>query len=437
MGDSPGARALIWVMTGIVAAGPALWAAFNARPGDFASAAELLGFAGSLAGVAGLSFLLLAMVLSIRAPGFDGPFGGLLRLWRIHHRLGALCFVLLMLHPVLLSLAAAGDGPEVVLAVLAPPWGAWPVWAGWMSLLAMMIFLAPSFSFFAEPFYQRWKMVHRLSGLVVVLGLVHAIPLSRSVPAVEAAWLWGGLGALALFAFFWRLLLSRLWSRKRYRITEVRPMAPGVVELTLDGPPLDYRAGQFVYLTPRDPILTAGRGEEHPYSLSSAPQETSLRIGIKDLGDASHALQEVTPGSEALIEGPYGSFLPARHDRPALWIGGGIGITPFVSAAREFAHAAEAGDVELIYCANDPGRAYYLEVFQGVAAEQAGLRVHPHYFAAEGPLSEGFIRAKVPDYRRREVYACGPPAMLALVSRLLRQARVPQWRIHTEEFELL
>jgi predicted ferric reductase len=249
--------------------------------------------------------------------------------------------------------------------------------------------------------------------------------------------LWGGFGALALFAFLWRTRLSRRWSRKPYVIAKVHRLAQGVVGLTLDGPPMEFRAGQFVYLTPQDPTLPSGRAEEHPYAIVSAPHEPALRVDIKDLGDASHALLDVTPGSRALIEGPYGRFLPAQHRQPALWIGGGIGLTPFVSAARSFARAGGSVDVQLIYCANDPSRAYYREELQAIAAHQPGFSVHTHYFAELGPLSIEFLRSVVPDHARRAAYVCGPLPLLALVRRLLQESGVPRRRITTEEFNLL
>jgi predicted ferric reductase len=210
-----------------------------------------------------------------------------------------------------------------------------------------------------------------------------------------------------------------------------------VVELSFTGPPLGFEAGQFVYLTPLDPALRAGRGEEHPYTLAGAPAEPALRIAVKDLGDASHALLDVSPGSRALVEGPYGRFLPARRGERALWIGGGIGLTPFVSAARSFARSEDPDDVQLVYCANDPSRAYYLEELRAIAAGAAGFGVHVHYFDDEGPLSAGYLRAAVPDYPQRTAYACGPLPLLDLVRRLLRESGVPRRRISTEEFDLL
>jgi len=400
-------------------------------------AAGWLRWLGRAAGIVGFGWFLLAMVLSVRLPRFDLALGGLLTLWRGHHILGAVSFVLLLAHPLLLSLAAVPGGPQAVLATLTPPPGAWQVWAGWAALIGMMVFLAPSFSFFGAPRYQRWKLLHRCSVLVMAFGTLHAIALPGLLAPTSAVWLWGSVTALAAAAVVWRLVLSRWLARRRYRITRVAPLADRVVELTLEGPPLRYQAGQFVYLAPLDPALPAGRGEEHPYSLVSAPDESVLRIAIKNLGDASGALMDVAEGSEATVEGPYGRFLPQHHDRPALWIGGGIGITPFVSAARGFTGADADVDVQLIYCANDPSRAYYFEELQAIAERQPGFVVHPHYFADQGPLSAAFLQDRVSDFRRRAGYVCGPAPLLALAEDLLRGAGVPRRRITLEEFDLL
>lgn len=415
----------------LVVFGSALWAN---TPAD---AAAWLRWLGRTAGVVGFAWLLLAMVLSVRLPRFDQALGGLLRLWRIHHGLGAASFVLLMLHPLLLALGAVPGGPAAVLATLTPPAQAWAVWAGWGALLVMMVFLAPSFSFFGAPDYQRWKRLHRLSALAIVLALLHAVALPRSFGPGAAVWTWGTLTALAGAAFIWRLLLSRRFARRRYRIAKVDPLADRVVELTLEGPGLRYDAGQFVYLAPLDPALPAGRGEEHPYSLVSAPHEPSLRIAIKDLGDASGALMNVAEGSEVTVEGPYGRFLPQRSQRAALWIGGGIGITPFVSAARAFAAQDEAVDVHLIYCAHDPSRAYYLAELEDIATRRPGFVVHAHYFAKQGPLSAAFLEARVEDLRQRDSYICGPAPLLDLAERILRDEGVPRRHIIMEEFDLL
>jgi predicted ferric reductase len=402
--------------------------------------AAAIRLAGQTTGAAGLAWLLLALALSIRIPGFDHVFGGLLRLWRIHHWIGAFGFLALLLHPVLLALAGAAETPHAVLLVLTPPVANWPVWIGWLALLVMMAVMAPTFGFFGQPDYQRWKQVHRLSAIAAALGLLHTFSLLRTLPLPAGYWLWTAFGAMAGGAVLWRLVLSHWLGRRTYVVSQVKPLARGVVELSLTalaGPRLVYRPGQFVYLTPLDPQLSSGRGEEHPYTLSSAPQETDLRIAIKDFGDASGALLHVAEGSRALVEGPYGEFLPERYDQPALWIGGGIGMTPFLAAARAMTHQQDECDVQLVYCVNDASRAYFAAELHAIAAASRGLALHVHHFVEEGPLSERFLREHVPDFAKRRVYVCGPLPLIDLAEALFRRAGVPSSRIICEEFDLL
>ncbi|MBI2385534.1 MAG: ferric reductase-like transmembrane domain-containing protein [Elusimicrobia bacterium] len=417
----------------LLAAAPLAWAC---GLGEGGPALLLLGRA---AAVLGLSLLLLAAMTSVRIPGLDHWFGGLTRLWRIHHLLGAAAFLLLMAHPLLLSFAAARFSVRAASAVLFPGPSAWGVWAGWLALAVMSAFLAPTFAFFGAPEHQRWKALHALSGAALLLGLAHALS-SGALLSGRAAWAWwGGYGAAALLAFGWRAFAARRFARKAYTVAGAAAAGRGIVELTLrpDGRLLERRAGQFIYLTPLDPGLAAGRGEEHPYTLSSAPDEPALRVVIKDLGDASRALQSVAVGSKALVEGPFGEFFPRDGgDAPELWIAGGIGLTPFLSRVRELSPARPA-DVHLVYCVQDETRAHFRAELEGVAAKVPGFRLWMHHFAREGPLTAAFLRSRCPDFAGREIFVCGPPALIAAAREELRRAGVPSARVRSEDFNWL
>jgi predicted ferric reductase len=396
-------------------------------------------FLGRAAAVLGLSCLLAAALISARIPGLDLWFGGLTRVWSAHHHLGAAAFLLLMAHPLLLAFSAAGGSLQAASAVLFPGPSVWSAWAGWGALAAMALFLAPTFWFFGQPEYQRWKALHALSGPAIVLALAHAIAAGRLIPGRRGAVLWTVYGACALLAFAYRVFAARRFARASYTIARAEEVRGGVVELTLrpDGPLLDYREGQFIYLTPLDPGLAAGRGEEHPFTVSSSRSEPVLRVVVKDLGDASRALQSVAAGSKALIEGPFGDFFP-RHAGPAreLWIAGGIGLTPFLSRARGLVPGRPV-DIHLVYCVQDEARADFLAELQGVAAKVAGFRLWPHFYGREGPLTAKFLRERCPDFAAREIFVCGPPGLISAARGELRRAGAPGARVHSEDFNWL
>ncbi|WP_444676884.1 hypothetical protein [Halomonas sp. E19] len=91
----------------------------------------------------------------------------------------------------------------------------------------------------------------------------------------------------------------------------------------------------------------------------------------------------------------------------------------------------------MIYLCDAPERAYYLEELSRIAKAQGDFTVTPHYYRHAGAMSEAFLRQHCPDYREREVYLCGPPAMSAHLVRLLRDHGVPAARIHSEVFDFL
>ncbi|MCC5868441.1 MAG: ferric reductase-like transmembrane domain-containing protein [Gammaproteobacteria bacterium] len=430
------AHALPW----IVAAIPVMVALLLASAAEFASAGAILNLLGRLTGIAALSLLLVSAALACRVPGFDLPFGGLTKLWATHHRLGAAALFMVLAHPVLLSLSAATASLDAAALTLVPAGADWAMWSGWIALLAMVVFLAPSFAFFGEPEYQRWRWLHRLSALAVLGALVHTFLLARSLPSALSVGIWGVLAAAALAAVAWRFVFSRRAGRLRYTVAEVARPANNIVELSLRPfeHSLKFSAGQFVYLAPYDRQLAAGYAEEHPYTLSSAPGERALRIAIKDLGDASRAIQSIAPGSEVRIEGPYGDFFP-RHDsaEPELWIAGGIGITPFLGRLRHLAATQQSLDARLVYCVQDQARAHFSEELEALAAQVPGFDLTQHFFFREGPLSAEFLATHCPDFVSRRAYICGPDPLLERARSILLRAGVARDQIVTEEFTLL
>jgi len=431
------ARLLVWCLALI----PLIAFLIGLGTSDFASIPALLNMLGRLTGVLGLALLLLAAALSARVPGFDQYFGGLTKLWNTHHLLGAASLMLLLFHPVLLALAAAGYGQHLAVATLFPPLSDHATWIGWLALLLMMVFLAPSFSFFGDPKYERWKRVHSLAGLVVILALIHTFMFSRTMPAGLDIIIWSLFALLAVGAVAWRFVFSRRVGRLEHTVVSVDQVANNVVELTLEprNRKLAYQAGNFVYMTPLDPELAAGRGEEHPYTLSSSPLEPNPRVAIKDLGDASRAIQSIRVGTTVTLEGPYGRFFPTseKSDRPELWVAGGIGITPFLARMRHLKALDQGGDIHLIYAVQDEARALYAAELQQLAAGIPGFSLTFHYFYREGPISKAFLGHTCPDLQQRDVFICGPLPLNHLVQTHLRDMGVSINRIHTEEFELL
>lgn len=154
---------------------------------------------------------------------------------------------------------------------------------------------------------------------------------------------------------------------------------------------------------------------------------------VKSVGDFTGELPQVAVGSLARIEGPYGAFLRggAAHRRQ-VWIAGGIGVTPFLSIARSI----EPGDydIDFYYCTTDAEAAVFLDEFEVLAERHPSMRVLPVPEDELGFLSAGDVRRLSGDLSSVEIYLCGPPKMIAALTRQLDDLGVSPERLHHEDF---
>jgi len=415
-----------------------------------AGAQGLLRAMGILTGVAGTALWVASLVLMLRFPALDRRFGGLDRQYFAHHIAGTLAYLMLLAHPVLLVAAAWVASPQAA-AALATPWAHGPaVIAGWVALVGLMLMMFATF--FSGLAYARWKRLHAASGIAYVFALAH-------VAELLPAWGEGRLGAIVLIVAmaggFVAIAVRRQLDRsaleaRHFRVERVERASPSSIEVTL-GPlaaeaPLAFEAGQFVFVAFDEGAGYEGCREYHPFTISSAPGlapgsspgSLQFRLLIKALGPCTTRMQQLGPGAIARVQGPYGGmFRDADFTRPQLWIGGGIGITPFLAMAA--ALPADAAPVDLYYLARDPAEAPGLDALRAEAAKRGNLRVFA-LVANEGPAA---VRAAVLDMGAspggvgiaRAVYLCGPLGMLQETLAWLAAEGVPDANIHAERFD--
>lgn len=401
------------VLLGIGA--PVFWA----YPGDL----PVFRAAGIMVGWAGCGLLLVSLFLMLREPRLAAALGGLERMYRWHHRVGMVAYVLLLMHPLLL---AANPLPDWHLAwqTLEPFRQGLPVWLGWASLVLLMFGLG--FTFARRISYTCWRGLHISLGLAVILGLLHLIWLGIEEPVFPFL-------ALAAVFLVWRLLREdRGWSARPYTVRAVAPLADGVVELTLSplAEALPTRPGQFVLAAFYDGPAFRGCGEFHPFTISGQTPAGDIRLGIKALGDCTRHLQTVDVGTQVRIDGAFGGFLDGRAERPQFWLAGGIGITPFVGLLRA-GKLAQA--TTLLYLYRKESDAAFLAELEQLTQADPQLVLRALATGDEVPD----LAPCLPDRATLaacDCYLCGPPGMVAAARKLLRQAGVRARAIHFENF---
>lgn len=410
--------------------------------------------AGQITGLLLASCALFQILLASRAPWLERVHG-LDGLTRLHHRVGQVVLLPLLAHPLLLTWAHvrwSGESALTAFATLLAMDGIVGATIAFCLLLGILVYsvLQPWTSWN----YQWWYAVHLALYAAVLLAFWHQVALGE------------GLRRGGLFAAYWWLVLGLVFAavavyrvgqplvrslRHRFVVTAIVPETRDVTSVLIEGRDLaDYRfqSGQFVMVRFLCPQLI---WESHPYSLSLPYDGRRLRLSVKNVGDFSGAVRNVSPGTRAVLEGPYGIFTTARtKSSKVLCLAFGIGITPIRSIAEDLAR--EGRDVVLVY-----GSLKYDDIALRQEVEQLsaryGMQVHhilseeshpplppagalPRVTVSGGFVSRGYLERVVPDVAERDVFLCGPPVVMRLVRKDLTALGVPAARVFAEQFSL-
>ena len=94
-----------------------------------------------------------------------------------------------------------------------------------------------------------------------------------------------------------------------------------------------FKAGQAIDMTLINPSETDAEGNRRTFSIANAPDERTLLIATRMRDTAfKRALATMPIGTQVEIEGPFGDLILHNDQaRAAVFLAGGIGITPFRS----------------------------------------------------------------------------------------------------------
>jgi ferredoxin-NADP reductase len=215
-------------------------------------------------------------------------------------------------------------------------------------------------------------------------------------------------------------------------VVTVRHPTPRAVELRLDVPDrVDHLPGQHyvVRLTAED-----GYRAQRSYSVASEPEDPQLELFVERLddGEVSPFLTDVVaPGDRLEVRGPIGGWFVWDGVSPALLVGGGSGVVPFLAMLR---HARRHARTDLLRVAVSSRTLvelpYAMELMDAGALivltrEPYGDR------AAARLMGEELMSLWDPG---RTAYVCGSARFAEAASRLLVDVGVPDHDIRVERF---
>jgi ferredoxin-NADP reductase len=207
-----------------------------------------------------------------------------------------------------------------------------------------------------------------------------------------------------------------------------------------------YEAGQNAIFRLVDPPQTDAQGTSRPFTLASAPHEPDLMIATRMRDSAfKRVLKDAQAGLRVELDGPSGVMvLHEEPERPAVFLAGGIGITPFLSMAKHAAAKRLPHRIFLFYSNRRPEDAAFLDELRALESVNPGYRLvatmtEPEKSSRPWSGETGFIRREMLERHLPAVlgpvyYFAGPPAMAMAMQSLLAGIGVPESDMRSEEF---
>lgn len=395
-------------------------------------------------GFVGLSMMGMQFVLVARLKVVAAPFGEDV-LVMFHRYMGYLGTALIFAHPVILIVLVDHTYLERVIPWTAP----WAGRLGTLSIVCVLIVIATSiWRNRLKISYEVWQVVHLVLSTVAIaaaVGHVELIGNYISEPWKRALWVLMSLGFIIIFLWV-RIVRPTIRMRRPWEITAVTAERGDVYTITLrpvghDG--FTFAPGQFGWLSlHRSPFSPT----QHPFSFSSNGDDPSaVQMSIKELGDFTRTICQVTPGTRAYLDGPHGVFTPDRYPSPGVvLIGGGVGITPLMSILRTFAERRDTRPCYLFFGIPDITSATFADEIDALTKD-LNLTV---IYVASRPSDDwtgerGFINADVllrhlPDNRKSlQYFICGPGPLQDAMEDALGDLNVPREQVHTERFNFV
>jgi ferredoxin-NADP reductase len=157
------------------------------------------------------------------------------------------------------------------------------------------------------------------------------------------------------------------------------------------------------------------------------------------------SLQKVPLGTDVKIDSPMGSFtLHKDSAKPAVFLAGGIGITPFVSIVRQADRDRLLHKLYLFYSNRRPEDTPFFEALQILEKSNPDFHLvctmtkmqqsQKEWKGETGLINKEMLLRQLIQLRGPIYYVAGPPGMVLGMRKMLVGAGVDEDDIRTEEF---
>jgi len=224
-------------------------------------------------------------------------------------------------------------------------------------------------------------------------------------------------------------------------------VAEGTIAFHFEKPTgFDFKPGQSADLTLPNPPETDAEGNVRTFSIASAPFEDQLMFATRMRDTAfKRSLKKMPLGTVVKMDSAIGSFtLHKNSAKPAVFLAGGIGVTPFSSIVRQADHDRAPHKLYLFYSNRRPEDAPFVEVLQNlektnpqfrfIATMTEMRRSKKTWNGETGRIDQEMLSKYLNELRGPIYYVAGPPALVSGMRKMLVASGVDEDDIRSDEF---
>ena len=232
----------------------------------------------------------------------------------------------------------------------------------------------------------------------------------------------------------------------RSTIKEKTEVAKGTLLVVFDllGEEVDFKAGQYFWVTLLDPPYDDERGPRRHISVVTSPNERRVLGLCTRLRDTAfkRSLAELPVGTEVDVEHPKGDYvLPDADEGPFVFIAGGIGVTVFRCMLRYISEEGLPHRVTLLYSNRDRESTAFFDELLELERSNPNFRMvatmtgDPDWEGERRKIDEELISETVGEEQGTSTYLiAGPPPMVEGVVETLGRLGIPEDRIRPDRF---
>jgi ferredoxin-NADP reductase len=207
-----------------------------------------------------------------------------------------------------------------------------------------------------------------------------------------------------------------------------------------------FQAGQNGLVSLLDARDFDGYGPTRTFTFASAPHEPELMIATRMRDTAfKRTLKSAPAGLRVGLDGPNGVMtLHEDASRPAVFIAGGVGVTPFRSMACHAAHARLPHRIWLFYSNRRPEDAAFIGELRELEKANPNYRFVPTMTAMDnsalpwsgetGVIGKALLERHLKGAQSPIFYLAGPPGMVIGMQAMLQGMGVSLDDVRDEEF---